>query len=81
MAVVFLPRQVSHLTGDAERVEVDAGSYRELMAALERRFPGVREAIEKDMAVAIDGEIINEPLLERIEADSEVHFLARISGG
>jgi hypothetical protein len=33
------------------------------------------------MAVAIDGEIIEDPLLEPIRPESEIHFLPRISGG
>jgi hypothetical protein len=33
------------------------------------------------MAVAIDGEIIHTPFLEKVAATSEVHFLYRISGG
>ena len=32
-------------------------------------------------AVAIDGEIYNDPLLEAVEPDSEVHFLPRVGGG
>jgi len=31
--------------------------------------------------VAIDGEITNEPLLEPLEPESEVHFLPRVGGG
>lgn len=55
--------------------------YRGLIAALESRFPGIRDAIEQDFAVVIDGDIINDPLLERIDPDSEIHFLHRIGGG
>jgi molybdopterin converting factor small subunit len=33
------------------------------------------------MAVAIDGEIYQSPLLEKIGAESEVHFLPPIGGG
>jgi len=33
------------------------------------------------MAVAIDGEIIHTPFLEKVAASSEIHFLYRISGG
>jgi hypothetical protein len=33
------------------------------------------------MAVAIDGDIIVDPLLEPIGPDSEVHFLHFVAGG
>ena len=32
-------------------------------------------------AVAIDGDVVPGALLERLEPDSEVHFLPAISGG
>jgi hypothetical protein len=33
------------------------------------------------VAVAIDGEIFNDPMLEAVGPDSEVHFLPRVGGG
>jgi hypothetical protein len=51
------------------------------MAELEARWPGLRAAIEEDMAVVIDGDIIDTPLLEPLAEDSEVHFMARLGGG
>jgi molybdopterin converting factor small subunit len=81
MATVFLPRGLTRLTGGREQVVIEAASFRELMAALEARFPDLREPLGSGMAVAIDGEIVEEPLLEPIRPESEVHFLPRISGG
>ncbi len=81
MATVFLPQQLHGLTAGAARLELPVEDYRGLMTALESRFPGIRQAIEADFAVVIDGDIINDPLLELIESDSEVHFLHRIGGG
>jgi molybdopterin converting factor small subunit len=62
-------------------VEVDAPDVRRLFEELERRFPGIGSPLRTEVAVAIDGEIVNDPLLEPIEPDSEVHFLPRIGGG
>jgi len=81
MATVFLPRGLTRLSGGGERVVIEAASFRELVAALEARFPGLREALGSGMAVAIDGEIVEAPLLETIRPESEIHFLPRISGG
>lgn len=81
MATVFLPRGLARLTGGRERVVIAAESYRELRAALEARFPELREPLGSGMAVAIDGEIVEDPLLEPIRPESEIHFLPRISGG
>ncbi|MCC5873674.1 MAG: MoaD/ThiS family protein [Gammaproteobacteria bacterium] len=81
MARVFLPQQLHRLTGGAAQLDVVVDDYRGLMADLDRRFPGFRHAIEQDFALVIDGDIINDPLLEAIPADSEIHFLHRLGGG
>jgi molybdopterin converting factor small subunit len=52
-----------------------------MMDALEARFPGVRAPLEREMAVVIDGDIVDAPLLEPLAAGSEVHFLPRLGGG
>ena len=81
MAKVFFCAALRSCTGGAEEPTVPAMNVRELYAALESRFPGIGELVRTGMAVAIDGEIIQEPLLEEIAPDSEIHFLPPISGG
>lgn len=81
MAEVHLPERVAPITGGTLRLHVEATDYRGMIAALEARFPGLAEALEADHAVAIDGDIIDQPLLEALAPDSEIHFLARLGGG
>jgi molybdopterin converting factor small subunit len=81
LAQVVIPRALRGRTGGLERVEVDAPDVRRLLAELERRYPGLRELLTRDLAVAIDGEIHPEPLLEPVGPASEVHFLPRVAGG
>ena len=81
MATVFFPSELTRHTGGRDRVVIEAASFRELVAAIEDRFPELRGPLEAELAVAIDGEIIQEPLLETIGPGSEVHFLPRITGG
>jgi molybdopterin converting factor small subunit len=81
MATVFFTSGLRRHTGGRDRVVIEARSFRELLAALEARFPGLREPLQADIAVAIDGEIVQDPLLEPIQPASEIHFLPRISGG
>jgi molybdopterin converting factor small subunit len=78
--VVFSSGLQKH-TGGLERIDVQAADVRALIAALDARFPGIGQVLSKGMAVAIDGEIIQEPLLEAVPEHSEVHFLPSISGG
>jgi len=68
-------------TGGAARANVEARTVRELIDALDRRFPGLGRQLRSGMAVAIDGEIIQDPLLEPLNPSSEVHFLPPIGGG
>ena len=81
MATVILPARFMQWTDGVEQIEIDARDFRQLIRALDERFPGLGERLRDGIAVAIDGEIINDPLLEPIEPDSEVHFLPPISGG
>jgi hypothetical protein len=80
LALVVLPRSLAPLAAGALEHELDASDVRGLVRLLEVRFPGIASKID-EMAIAIDGEIISDPLLERIDRASEVHFLPRIQGG
>lgn len=81
MARVVLSRGLAEWTGGVREVEVDGADVRAVIGALDARFPGIAAQIDGRMAVAIDGEIVGEPLLERVGHDSEVHFLPRVGGG
>lgn len=80
LALVVFPKGLRDWTG-AREVELPAANVRQLMAALEGRFPGFAERIEGQAAIAIDGDIVSDPMLEPLRPDSEVHFLPRIGGG
>ncbi len=81
MATVVFSRGLQPFAGGAERVEVRPGTVRSVIRELVARFPELSEHLESGLAVSIDGEIINEPLLEPVAEDSELHFLPSISGG
>lgn len=83
MARVFFASGLRRLVGGAESVELAARDVRELLRALEASYPGITAAIGGECSIAIDGEILPraEAHLERLRPESEVHFLARISGG
>lgn len=83
MAHVFFSSGLRRLVGGTESVEIEARDVRELLRALDTRFPGVAKQIGDTSAIAIDGEILPhaEALMERLRPDSEVHFLPQIGGG
>jgi len=77
------------VTGGQERVQVAGNTVRQLVNNLEKQFPGIKAILydeEEDdimpgLAVIVDGEASQLGLLERINDDSEVHFLPAIGGG
>ena len=83
MARVFFSSGLRRLVGFAESVEIEARDVRELLRALDAKYPGFALLIGGTNAIAIDGEIIphREALFESLRADSEVHFLPQIGGG
>jgi molybdopterin converting factor small subunit len=81
MARIFLPQALAARAGGQLEHEIEGRNVRALLAALEARFPGLAEELEGRVAVAIDGEIYNDPMLEAVGPDSEVHFLPRVGGG
>ncbi len=77
----MIPAALRGHTGGVGQLKIAASDVRGLFRALEQRFPGIGDMLHSEVAVAIDGEIVNEPLLEPIAPESEVHFLPRIGGG
>ncbi|MFT4631116.1 MAG: hypothetical protein ACI8PP_001783 [Candidatus Pseudothioglobus sp.] len=80
MARVGFSSEQQRLTHEAE-CDLVAANYRQLIDAVIKRYPQLDRADLMRMAIAIDGEIIHEPLLETVGADSEVHFFHFIAGG
>ena len=80
MAIVVFSGELQKFTGE-EQTTVDAIVYRDIVAQLVARYPALDEEKLLEMAVAIDGEIIHDPFLEKVPANGELHFLYRISGG
>lgn len=80
MARVVFPDHLLAYTGGEREVQIVAESFRDLLAALEARWPGSSEVMGK-CAVAIDAQIYQDAFLEPLRPDSEVFFMQRIQGG
>ena len=81
MAHVVLIGNLRQYTGDVTELDVDAASVRQLFRKLGEKFPELASHLEEGLAVAIDGQIYQDALLEPIGPDSEVHILPQIAGG
>ena len=81
MPAVWIPPLLQKLTDGQERVHVEGATLREVIANLDRGFPGIRSRLCEDdriragIAVAVDGEISPEGLRQRVNPDSEVQFV------
>jgi molybdopterin converting factor small subunit len=81
MAHVTLTGNLRQFTGGVAQLDLEAANVRQLFTRLGQRFPALAPHLEQGLAVAIDGQIYQDALLQPIEADSEVHVLPQIAGG
>ena len=80
MATVHLPSSLTPFTGGAATVEIEATRIVELLSAMAKRFPELGSQLE-EFAVAVDGEIYQDPGYQPLRETSEVHLVPRIAGG
>ncbi len=81
MAHVTLIGNLRQYTGGVTELDVDASTIRQLFRKLGEMFPELASHLEEGLAVAIDGQIYQDALLEPIGPKSEVHVLPQIAGG
>lgn len=81
MAHVVLIGNLRQYTGGVTELDVAAASVRQLFVRLTEKFPDLGPHLAEGLAVAIDGQIYQDALLEPILENSEVHILPQIAGG
>ena len=81
MARVELVGGLAQLTGGVTEFDLPATSVKHLFALLADRHPALARHLEEGVAVAIDGQIYQDALLEPIGPDSEVFVIPQIAGG
>ncbi len=81
MAHVTLIGNLRQYTSGVTALDIEAANVRQLFRQLGEKFPELAPHLEEGLAVAIDGQIYQDALLEPIGAESEVHILPQIAGG
>ena len=87
MAIAWIPSLMRDLTGGKQRVEIEGNTVGEIIAALDRTYPGIDERLcegkrlRASVQVSVDGRIAGLGLAEPVDETTEVHFLPAISGG
>lgn len=84
--VKLSPLLVDLFPGATRRVEMEAETVRDMIAELDRRWPGMRDricdtrpSIRKHMNVFVDGE--RSTLSTRLKPGADVFIITAISGG
>jgi sulfur-carrier protein len=81
MARVVLVGNLAQLTGGVAEFDLSAASVKQLFQQLSELHPALARHLDDGVAVAIDGQIYQDALLEAIGPDSEVFLLPQIAGG
>jgi molybdopterin converting factor small subunit len=71
---------LTRFTGGVAVVELEASRVSDALEMLAARYPALGPQLE-EMAVAIDGEIYQQPGYQPIGPASEIHLVPRIAGG
>ena len=87
MATVHIPPTLRRFTDGQEKADVEGRTLRQVIEALDRRFPGLRDQLVKDgtirsgLAFAIDDVLTEDGLVTAIPEDASILILPAIAGG
>lgn len=82
MAVVYIPALLREFTAGEACFHLEGSCVADLLDQLEVRFPGLRaRLLRPNVVISLDGEIAEFGETEPVKQDTEVHFVAAISGG
>ena len=87
MAIVFIPYVLRKYCDNKSIVEINASNLGELIENLEKLYPGTKahiiedDAIKPGVAAVVNHTTTTKGLLEKIDQDSEIHFINAVSGG
>ena len=82
MAVIHFSTDQRKHTG-VTHIAIEAANVRELVRKLTELYPSLNAHLVEtsSTAVAIDGELIPDPMLEALTETSEVHLVRPLAGG
>ena len=81
MATIFIPAMWRDDFGGLKEVSANGVTVGEVVEALAKTYPVIRDRLKANVSIAVDGEVTPLGLLERIAPDSEIHFVPAIKGG
>ena len=70
-----------HYTDGQTEYVVEANRVRDILRALDDLHPGIREHLEEETAVSIDGMIYDDAYLQEVSENTEVFFIPKLDAG
>ena len=87
MATVFIPPLLQPLTDGIKVLNIDGQNVLQIINQLDQIYPGIKQRlveghrIKPSISVAVDSEVAQLGLLEKVGENSEIHFVPAIAGG
>jgi molybdopterin synthase sulfur carrier subunit len=87
MAIVWIPSLMRNITGGQAQISVPGKTVREVIAALDAVYPGVKnrlckgDRLDPSITVSVDGRVARLGLSEPVEERSDILLLPAVAGG
>ncbi len=81
LVTVHLWSGLRSLVDGQQVVELRAATIGQMIDALVRDYPALKEPVEAGVSVSIDGRIYAQGLTQPVGEDNEIYLLQRIKGG
>ena len=87
MAEVWIPSLLRDLSGGSSQIRVAGVTVRQVIDNLDAQFPGIKSRLIENgqlmpgISVIVDNEQSQLGLSERVQDETEIHFLPAIGGG
>ena len=87
MPIIFVPSLMQKLCNGEQKLMIEGANLRQVINNLDLHYTGVKDRLVEDgkikpnISVAVDGEITPLGMIQKVDTNSEIHFLPAISGG
>ena len=87
MARVWIPAIARKLTNGKRVISASGSTVSDLLKNIDKTYPGLRdllvenELLRPGICISIDGTITGRKLHQKIQENSEIHFIPAIFGG
>ena len=81
MAEVTLWAGLIPLADNQKHVTVEAKTIRELLRKLVERYPGLKDPIQGEVAVVVNGTVYRDDWSQELPEGAEVFLMRRLAGG